>query len=454
MTVGHRRLVLVAVGLFGLSATALHAADVLPSFAPAIQRVEGAAVRIVTPASADEGGDPSAVQDAIRRFSFDPGDGSRLLGTGVIISADGEIVTSRHVVDGVSRVRVRLSTDEEVPATVIGGDESSDLALLRINVTTPLVPVSLADEPTIAVGDWVVALGNGAGPMPAAAAGILGSKGRVLGLGNGPDLLQLDMTILPVGSGAPLVDARGAFVGVAVAQADPVGGVAGVSFGVPVELVRWFVQQIHEHGHVVRGWLGLTVQPVTPDLAAALRLPAAEGALVAEVASGSPAAKAGVKRGDVVTSIGERTIRRARELPGLVAGLTPGTTVTLTLERNGKERTLEATLREEPATTTPTPANTARRGVEGDWGFAVRPATAQEVKQMGLEGKTGVVVTAIDEESAAEDGGLEAEDMIVTANREPVHSVAELRRALGTNAGHALLLVRRGTASLYVELDR
>lgn len=444
-------LLLVAVGWAGAAGAA---DEPIQGFAAAIARVAPATVRIVSPAHADEPGEPGTVQDAIRRFSFEPADGGRLLGTGVVISTEGEVLASRHVIDGVDRVRVRFADDEEVPATVLASDEASDLALLRITTTRTLVPVSLDDEQTIAAGDWVVALGNGAGPLPAATVGIVSTKGRTLGLGSGPDLLQTDLTLAPPAAGGPLVDRHGAFVGIASVLADPAGGVAGIGFGVPTELVRWFVGQVREHGRVVRGWMGLTVQPVTPELASALRLPAAAGALVANVAAGSPAARAGIRRGDVVVRIGEREIRQARELPPLVASLPPGSAVAVTAIRNGQERSFEATLREEPAVAQVAPEAPRSRGPESEWGLSLRSATAAEAKRLGLEPKTGVVITAVDAGSAADSAGLEEDDVIVAANKAPVRSVSELRRVLAPTTTHVLLLVRRDTASLFVELDR
>lgn len=426
------------------------------SFAAAIHRVEGAVVRILAPLSPDDPGEPGTVQEAMRRYAFDDGTGTRVLGTGLMVSPDGEVVTSRHVVEGIDRVRVRLVTDEELPATVVGSDDVSDLALLRVTASRPLIAASIDELSDVVAGDWVAVLGNGPGPLPAASAGIVGAKGRVLGIGPGHDLMQLDMGLLPVAAGGPIVDRRGIVVGLASVLAEPAAGTPGIGFAVPVELVKWFVGQIHEHGHVVRGWLGLTVQPVTPDLASALRLPQAQGALVADVAPGSPAARAGIRRGDVVVRVGERQIQRARELPALIANLPPESNVQVGAIRNGRERTFDTTLREEPAATLMGGSRAPARsgGVEADWGLNLRPATADESKRLGLQPKHGVVITDVDEDSAAEDAGLEIGDVIVSANKQPVRSLADLRKLLGPTAAHVLLVVRRDTASLFVELDR
>ncbi|MFN8545663.1 MAG: Do family serine endopeptidase [Candidatus Binatia bacterium] len=450
----YRLLPLLILSLSLLSgASSARARDPLPSFAPVLRDAEPAVVNIATIGRDDEEGEPETMQDLLHRFYGEPRV-ARSLGSGFVISDDGEIVTNHHVVAGADRIRVRLANDEELDARLIGADDRTDIALLRVSAGRPLPTLPLGDSDALEVGDWVLAIGNPFGLSQTATVGIVSAKGRFLGAGPYDDFIQTDASINPGNSGGPLLDLEGRVVGINAAIVSPAGGSVGIGFAVPIKLATWVIGQLREHGRVVRGSIGIAIQPVTPELARSFGLRAAEGALVADVTEGAPAQRGGIRRGDVIVRWADRAIRRARDLPVLVAGTTPGSKVVVDLLRDGQQRSVEVVVGELQAGVEP-PVQRRRVGEGGleEWGLVVRPLDEAEARRRGFRAG-GLVVVDIDEASPAEDAGLEPGDVIVQANRQAVRTLAELRKALGVRPHHALLLVRRGTASIYVELDR
>lgn len=426
------------------------ARDPLPPFAPLVRQAGPAVVNIATVGRAEETGDePETLQDLLRRFHSELPRLRRSLGSGFVITPEGDIVTNHHVVEGAEKVRVRFANEEELDAKIVGTDDKTDLALLRVRAAHPLPALPLGDSDALAVGDWVFAIGNPFGLAATATAGIVSAKGRFLGVGPYDDLIQTDASINAGNSGGPLIDQEGRAVGVNAALMSPAGANAGVGFAIPINLARSVVDQLRQHGRVLRGWIGVAVQPVTPELARSFNLAAAEGALVADVAESSPAATAGIQRGDVIVRWGDRPIRQSRDLPMLVASTAPKSRVPVTLLRDGRERTLEVTVTELPQETVhiPSPAETE------EWGLAVEPLPPGEARRMGLAPGVGVLVVDVGEGSPADDAELEPGDVILQVDRRRVGSAAEFWKALAGKA-HALLLVRRGNESLYVELAR
>ncbi|MGH7333167.1 MAG: trypsin-like peptidase domain-containing protein [Candidatus Rokuibacteriota bacterium] len=371
--------------------------------------------------------------------------------SGVIITPDGYALTNNHVVDGATTVRVRLADGREFDAKIAGRDPQTDLALLKIDASgLPVIP--LGNSSTLRVGEPVMAVGNPFGLEQTVTTGIVSATGRVIGEGAYDDFIQTDASINFGNSGGPLINARGEVIGINSFIVSRTGGSIGIGFAVPVNLAKFVVPQLAESGQVVRGWLGVTAQPLTPDLAAGLRLPKSEGALVSQVWDGSPAALAGLKRGDVIVEVDGRKVGRTTDLSLLVAATPVGKDVTVSVLREGKPLKLTATVarREQPAQLPSAPqsepAQRARLGV------AVEPVTPEMAGQLGVTA-TGVIVRRVTEGSAAAEAGLRPGDVITEANRQPVKSPEDLRRVVdAAQPGTPLLLLvqRDGTASFLI----
>ena len=262
-------------------------------------------------------------------------------GSGVIISADGYIVTNHHVVDGAEEVTVTLADQRELKAQVVGRDAKTDLAVLKVEAKEPLPVASLGDSEALRVGDWVIAIGNPFGLTHTVTAGIVSAKDRVIGAGPYDDFIQTDASINPGNSGGPLFNTRGEVVGINTAIV-PQG--QGIGFAIAVNTAKPLIPQLVSKGEVTRGYLGVNIQSITPELAKALTLADGKGALVADVMPGTPAEKAGLKRGDVIVAFNRKAVDSSRDLPALVANTSVGQEVTLTVVRDGKQQELPITV--------------------------------------------------------------------------------------------------------------
>jgi serine protease Do len=401
-----------------------------------------------------EGQDPQAgpFGDFFRQFFRDMPRTLRThsLGSGFLIRADGYVVTNNHVVDGATEITVKLSDGRKFPAKVIGRDKKTDLALLKINASG-LPTVAFGDSEALQVGEPVMAIGNPFGLEGTVTTGIVSAKGRVIGEGPYDSFIQTDASINPGNSGGPLVNASGQVVGIDTAiYSSQGGGSVGIGFAIPINLAKTILPQLEARGQVTRGWLGVNIQPVTPDLAKAMQLPKMEGALVAQVLPDSPAITAGVQAGDVIVAFAGHAIVKAGDLPGLVAATPIGTTASFQVLRDGKPVTLTATITElsEPAQlaeATPT---------REDLGLTVQPLTPSLARQLGVPDKAGLVVAGVTEGSPAAEAGIQQGDVLVQVNRKGVRNLAELRQALAAQKAGAPTLVqlRRKDASLFVAI--
>lgn len=397
-----------------------------------------------------------------RRFFGDQGQGrsrpqqrqrERSLGSGVIVSPSGYILTNSHVVDGASDVKVYLSDKRELVAKVVGTDPKTDVALIQVTEKN-LSALPLGDSSKVQVGDIALAIGNPFGIGQTVTMGIVSATGRGnLGIEDYEDFIQTDAAINPGNSGGALIDSRGELIGINTAiLSNGTRGNVGVGFAIPINMVRHVMDQILHNGKVVRGYLGVSIQEISPAIAKGLNLAKSEGALVGDVTPDSPAARAGLARGDVLLRLNGNGISNARELRLKISQTAPGTKVVLTLWKEGAEKDVTLTLGELPGGDKSQPAeHSSSTGVLD--GLDVDNLTPEVARQLGLPSQTrGVVVTQVDPGTPAASAGLERGDVIQEVNRKPVASVSELSRAVsGSEKKPILLLVNhRGTTRFVV----
>jgi len=329
------------------------AVEARPDFAAIVEAVKPAVVNVST-TQATRGRGPRPA-DPFREFlerHFGEGrpreEPRQSLGSGLIVEADGYVLTNNHVIENAGMIMVRLSDEEEYEARVVGRDPRTDLALLKIQGRREFPTVKLGDSDSLRVGEWVLAIGNPFGLEQTVTAGIVSAKGRVIGAGPYDDFIQTDAAINPGNSGGPLFSTRGEVVGINSAIFSQTGGSIGIGFAIPINLAKELMPQLKTAGRVRRSWLGIAIAPVTPELAQKLGRAGREGAVVAEVVPNGPAARSGVRTGDLIVALQGKPIRRAEELPRLTARIPVGSDVELAVVRDGKELAVKVRLGELP----------------------------------------------------------------------------------------------------------
>lgn len=371
-------------------------------------------------------------------------------GSGFFISEDGFLVTNNHVVENGTGFTVVMDDGTELDAKLVGRDERTDLAVLKVEEARKFTYVAFADDTSVRVGDWVVAVGNPFGLGGTVTAGIVSARGRDIGAGPYDDFLQIDAAVNRGNSGGPAFNLNGEVVGVNTAIFSPSGGNVGIAFAIPASTVKQVVTQLRENGTVERGWLGVQIQNVTPDIAESLGLEKAQGALVSEAQPDSPARAAGVQSGDVIVKVDGQDVASPRELARLIGASDPSKTVKLDVWRNGKNETVEVKLgrmpgEEQQARADDRPAAPASDTLD-QFGLTVTPA----------EDGRGLVVTDVETGSSAEERGLSAGDVIIAVNSREVKSAADVTQALeqASDAGRraVLLQVEREDTSRFVAL--
>ncbi len=374
------------------------------------------------------------------------------LGSGVIISPDGYILTNNHVVDGATDVRVTLPDRREFKATVIGTDARTDIALVKIDASN-LPAITVGNSSKLQVGDAVLAIGNPYGVGQTVTMGIVSATGRSdLGIEEYEDFIQTDAPINPGNSGGALVNDRGELIGINTAiLAQESGGNQGIGFAVPVNLARQVMDQIETHGHVTRAYLGVNIQEVTPAIAKALGLNGPEGALISAVSPDSPAERAGLKVGDVILDINGARVSERNQLRMQVSLMNPDQNVRLKVFRNGQNVDLTVRLSEMPGEKV-AKADTGNQDHDAALqGVSVEDLDARTARQLGLPASTqGVVVTDVDPASQAASAGLKEGDVIQQVNRQPVTSASDFTRAVRKSSGASLLLVNRGGNEMFL----
>jgi len=394
-------------------------------------------------------GDEDPLEEFFRRFF-----GERSLGSGVIISADGYIITNHHVIGNATQITVRLAQprSDEFKANVVGVDELTDLALIKIAASYPLPTVPLGSSASLNVGEWVIAIGNPFGLEQTVTAGIVSGKGRVIGAGPYDDFIQTDASINPGNSGGPLLNLLGEVVGINSAILSQAGGNIGIGFAIPIDFVKSVVAQLKTTGKVTRGWLGVSLQAVTPDIARFFGLDLPRGALIADVDKGAPAETAGIKRADVIVSFNEVPIKEAHELPTIVARTPVGERANMVVVRDGREQSFTVAIGEMPSGSPQ--ADREDRRVKS-WGVTVVAISRDMACLFGLESEQeGVVVIAIERDNAAARAGVQVGDVIEELNRQPIRSLEDFDQAVKAAKEREanLLLIRRGNSRSFLVL--
>ncbi|MGH7845677.1 MAG: DegQ family serine endoprotease [Candidatus Binatia bacterium] len=375
------------------------------------------------------------------------------MGSGFIIRKDGLILTNNHVVENAQEITVTLSDKQQYKAKILGRDPKTDLAVIKIEPKASLPAATLGNSDALRVGDWVMAIGNPFGLSNTVTTGIVSAKGRMIGAGPYDDFIQTDASINPGNSGGPLFNMAGEVVGINTAIFSQSGGNIGIGFAVPANLVRSLVPELETKGTVTRGWLGVAVQPVTPDLARSFGLDKERGALVGDVMPQGPADKAGIKRGDVIVSYDGKKIDESSALPGLVASTPVGKTVSVEVMRDGKTRTLSVAISKLNDQTAA--ANTKEQ--KSDWGLAMQNIRPEERRQMGLTAKEGVLVASVMPNSPAAEAGIQPGDVILQVNHASVASAQGVKdeAAKAKTDQPLLLLLRRADGStMFAALSR
>ncbi len=450
----------VAPTIAGASA----AASVLPSFSGLVKKAQPAVVTVKvesagTSAPATRGKplpDDPALRDFMERF-FGRGFGgegrqpqqrqrrAQGLGSGFIIDASGLIVTNNHVIDGADVITIVLQNGDELEGTLVGHDEKTDLAVIRVSTNQALPTVPWGDSDAVEVGDWAIAIGNPFGLGSSVSAGIVSARGRDIRSGPYDDFIQVDAAINRGNSGGPLFDQEGNVIGVNTAIYSPSGGNVGIGFAIPSNQAREVVTDLIDGGRVERGWLGVSIQPVTNEIAESLGLAATEGALIARVTEDSPAEEAGLKTGDVILAFGDEPVETLRHLTRAVAAADPGTATSVTIWRGGAAQELALT--------------TGRRPGERQAAAALpAPApTSSELAALGLTvmpAEQGLAVAEVDPSSDAASKGVRPGDVIVSANQEPIDSVGALENVVAQareqDRKSVLLLVARDGGQHFV----
>ena len=370
------------------------------------------------------------------------------LGSGFVIDNKGLILTNNHVVEKATEIKVKLEKGKEYTAKVLGRDPKTDLALIKVKPDGDFPkPLPLGDSDTTRVGDWVMAVGNPFGLGETVTVGIISARGRIIGAGPYDDFIQTDAAINPGNSGGPLFNMKGEVVGINTAI---VAQGQGIGFAIPINMAKELLPQL-EAGKVVRGWIGVVIQEITPELAKSFDLKDIKGVLVSEVTKGSPAEHAGLKQGDVITGFNGKPVENAHTLPRLVAATAPDSKAKLDIVRDGKTMSVGVTIGNMPQS-----MEEAKGSPEKDeaWGMSVQDITPEIAQQLGLDAhEHGVVVANVQPGSAAGDAGLRPGDVIKEINRQKIKNVSDYNQAVQKNKDRLLLLVKRGSGSIFIVLQ-
>jgi serine protease Do len=392
-------------------------------------------------------GDNNPFGDFFGPFSGEdsaPAPTQRGVGSGFIISKQGYILTNNHVVEDADQIKVKLANGKEYDGKVVGRDPKTDLALVKIDGASDLHPLAMGNSDELQVGSWVVAVGSPFGLEETVTAGIVSAKGRVIGSGPYDNFIQTDASINPGNSGGPLINTKGEVVGINTAI---LAEGRGIGFAIPISMAKNIASQLEEKGHVTRGWLGVGIQDLTPDLTKSFGLSDKKGALVSQVMPGSPAAKAGIEQGDVILEFDGKAIADSKDLPQMVASTPVDKSVNVKVYRNGKtiDREVKISAMEDTAEASAKPMHKKTLGI------SVQNLTPQLARRLRSSSDSGVVVTRVEPGSPAADAGIQTGDIIREVNRKGVKDADDLIQKIeqAKDQNNILLLVQRGPNNLF-----
>jgi serine protease Do len=394
-------------------------------------------------------GNPFGNRDPFKEFFGPPDNGpsrefkQRSLGSGFIIDREGYIVTNNHVVEDADQIKVRLSDEREFEAEVVGRDPKTDLALIQIKDAADLKPMKMGDSDSLEVGTWVVAIGSPFGLEQTVTAGIVSAKGRIIGSGPYDDFIQTDASINPGNSGGPLINMRGQVVGINTAI---VASGQGIGFAIPINMAKDIIAQLKNKGEVTRGWLGVGIQDLTPELAEYYKVKGKKGVLVTHVFEGDPADKGGVKVNDIIVAVNNDPVTGSRELSRKIAALGVGSSATISLLRDGRKKTVTIKIAKRDDQEMQT-----QREPESDdsLGLSLRNLEPDFAGRFGYsEEESGVLVVGVESGSKADKAGIRQGDLIKELNRKPIETLKDFRRQLDKvkKGGTIRLLLKRGQA--------
>ncbi|MCI0455123.1 MAG: DegQ family serine endoprotease [Candidatus Dadabacteria bacterium] len=428
----------------------------LPSFADLVEKLKPSVVNISTTSTVSQRGifprspygEENPFEEFFKRFfeNIPQQEFKRSgLGSGFIISEDGYVVTNNHVVDKAQEVEVILEDGKKYKAEIVGKDSKTDIAVLKITPEQKLQAVVFGDSDRLRIGDWVVAIGNPFGLGYTVTVGIVSAKGRSLGLSSYDDFIQTDASLNPGNSGGPLFNQMGDVVGVNTAI---IAGGQGIGFAIPINMAKNVIEQLKEKGKVVRGWLGVLVQPITPAIAENLKLKEAKGALVGDVAPDSPAGNAGIQRGDVIIDFNGNRIEDVNDLTTLAAATPPGMEVKLKVIKEGEEKEINVKLGEFPDEA----GEATEKEVKERLGLTAQEINPSLAARFRLQIEKGVVITHVDQGSVADESGLRQGDVILEINDQPVSNIDDYKSNVDKmeKGRSSLFLIKRGKNTIYV----
>jgi len=439
-------------------------ADAPPSFADLVDEVRHSVVNISTTRVVKGeplqpfGGPDSPFHDFFgdeffKRFFGDRPQGgakTHALGSGFIIDKEGLILTNNHVIEKADEIKVKLENGKEYDAKVVGRDPKTDLALIRVTPDADFPkPARLGNSDALRVGDWVIAVGNPFGLGHTVTAGITSAKGRIIGAGSYDDFIQTDAAINPGNSGGPLFNMNGEAIGINTAI---VAQGQGIGFAIPINMATQILTQL-KSGKVIRGWLGIAIQDLSPELADSFNLKEQKGVLVGDVVGDGPAAKAGIKHGDIILKFNGKKVESSHVLSSTVAATAPDSQVKIEILRDGKSQEITATIGTMPDKIEDSDKGPAKD--ESFWGLTAKNITPELAKRFGWsEDEQGVVIVGITPGSPAAEVGLRQGDAIKEVNRQAIKDLSDFNKAIGGDKKSALLLVKRGEHTFYVVLKK